>query len=156
MRIFSSQITKIITVLLMLYTLIGGFLMPVPRIPIINETIRNQYFHVSMWFAMMIVLAISVYHAVKYLANGKSRHDIISVETANAGILLGVLGLITGSIWAKFTWGAYWSGDPKQNGAAIALLIYLAYFVLRGSLTDAQQKGRISAIYNIFAFSTRS
>lgn len=138
----------------MLYTLIGGFLMPVPKIPILNESIRNQYFHVSMWFAMMIVLIISVVFAIRYLAKGKKYHDMLSVETANAGVLLGILGLITGSIWAKFTWGAFWSGDPKQNGAAIALLIYLAYFVLRGSMTDPQQKARVSAIYNIFAFST--
>lgn len=138
----------------MLYTIIGGFLMPVPKIPILNESIRNQYFHVSMWFSMMIVLIISVVYAIRYLSNGKIHDDIVSLETANAGVILGILGLITGSIWAKFTWGAFWSGDPKQNGAAIALLIYLAYFVLRGSFTDPQQRARISAIYNIFAFST--
>ncbi len=138
----------------MLYTVIGGFLMSVPRLPILNESIRNQYFHVSMWFAMMIVLFISVYNAIRYLSNGQKRFDIFSVETANAGILLGILGLITGSIWAKFTWGEFWSGDPKQNGAAIALLIYMAYFVLRGSLIDPQQRARVSAVYNIFAFAT--
>src|SRR5690606_26213372 len=55
-------------------------------------------------------------------------------------------------IWANYTWGSPWSGDPKQNGSAIALLIYLAYFVLRNSLEDKQQRGRISAVYNIFAF----
>ena len=128
--------------------------MPVPEIPILNESIRNQYFHVSMWFSMMIVLIISVVFAIKYLSKGKSYDDIVSVETANAGVLLGILGLLTGSIWANYTWGAFWSGDPKQNGAAIALLIYLAYFVLRGSISDAQQRARVSAVYNIFAFST--
>lgn len=154
MDFFKRLDIKIITVLLMLYTIIGGFLMPVPKIPILNESIRNQYFHVSMWFSMMIVLIISVVYAIRYLSNGKIHDDIVSLETANAGVILGILGLITGSIWAKFTWGAFWSGDPKQNGAAIALLIYLAYFVLRGSFTDPQQRARISAIYNIFAFST--
>ena len=63
-----------------------------------------------------------------------------------------MLGIATGSIWAKFTWGAWWVQDPKLNGAAIAMLIYLAYLVLRGSLQDAQQRAKISAIYNIFAF----
>lgn len=138
----------------MLYTLVGGFLMPVPRIPIINETIRNQYFHVSMWFAMMIILTASVVYAIKYLRKGSISDDFLSIELANAGVVLGFLGLATGSIWANFTWGAFWSGDPKQNGAAIALLIYLAYFVLRGSIPDAQKKARLSAIYNIFAFAS--
>lgn len=154
MRFFRHPAIKILTIALMLYTIIGGFLLPVPRIPIIYETIRNQYFHVSMWFAMMIVLIISVVYAIRYLSSGNKHHDVLSVETANAGILLGVLGLLTGGIWANYTWGAFWSGDPKQNGAAIALLIYMAYFVLRGSIVDAQQKARVSAIYNIFAFAT--
>jgi heme exporter protein C len=55
-------------------------------------------------------------------------------------------------LWAKFTWGDYWSGDPKQNASAIGLLMYFAYLILRNSLTDMQQRARIGAIYNIFAF----
>jgi len=65
---------------------------------------------------------------------------------------LGLLGIITGMIWANYTWGSPWHGDPKQNGAAIACLIYLAYFVLRGSVQNDEQKARLSAAYNIFAF----
>ncbi len=56
--------------------------------------------------------------------------------------------------WARFTWGAWWVNDPKLNGAAIGMLIYCAYLILRSSLEDEQQRARISAIYNIFAFST--
>ncbi len=80
--------------------------------------------------------------------------DNWAVESANTAIAFGILGLITGAIWAKFTWGSFWSGDPKQNASAIALLIYLAYLLLRNSFTDAQQRGRVSAVYNIFAFAT--
>ena len=106
MGFFNKPITKITTICLMAYTIIGGFLMPVPRIPIIKESIRNQYFHVSMWFAMMIVLTISVVYAIRYLNTSKKSDDIISKETANAGLILGILGLITGSIWANFTWAS--------------------------------------------------
>jgi heme exporter protein C len=63
-----------------------------------------------------------------------------------------MLGLITGSIWATYTWGKPWSNDPKQLGAAIAILIYLAYLVLRNSMTDLDKRARIGAVYNIFAF----
>jgi heme exporter protein C len=55
-------------------------------------------------------------------------------------------------IWANYTWGAAWSNDPKQLGVSIALLIYLAYFVLRNSMTDLDKRARISAVYNIFAY----
>ncbi|MFM7748648.1 MAG: cytochrome c biogenesis protein CcsA, partial [Bacteroidota bacterium] len=68
------------------------------------------------------------------------------------GILFGMLGLITGMVWAQFTWGAWWSGDPKQNASAIGLLMYLAYTVLRSSFEDKRRQARISAAYNILAF----
>ena len=61
---------------------------------------------------------------------------------------------VTGMLWANYTWGSPWHGDPKQKGAAIALLVYFAYFVLRGSLDNHEQRARLSSIYNIFAFAT--
>jgi heme exporter protein C len=143
---------KIVAMLLLVYTVIGGFLGPVPRLGILNETIRNLYFHVPMWFAMTFILLLSFIYSIIYLAKHKNVHDNYAVEAANTGIVFGILGLITGMIWAKFTWGQYWSGDPKQNASAIGLLIYLAYLVLRGSFSDDQQRARVSAIYNIFAF----
>jgi heme exporter protein C len=61
------------------------------------------------------------------------------------------MGLVTGMIWAKNTWGAYWTNDPKLNSAAIGMLMYAAYFVLRNSIEDEEKKARISAVYNLFA-----
>ena len=62
------------------------------------------------------------------------------------------MGLITGAVWARATWGAFWTNDVKLNGAAVTGLIYLAYLVLRGSMPDAHKRARLAAIYNIFAF----
>ena len=59
---------KILTIVLVLYVIIGGLLFPVPRLPILNETIRNLYFHVPMWFGMMILLLASVVSSIQYLA----------------------------------------------------------------------------------------
>ncbi|HEV3224201.1 MAG TPA: cytochrome c biogenesis protein CcsA [Puia sp.] len=143
---------KILSFILLIYTFTAGFLGGVPAKPILNETIRNLYYHVAMWMAMMIFFIISVVYAIRYLRNNKPVFDIYSVEFARTGIVFGVLGLVTGSVWAKYAWGAFWSNDPKQLGAAIALLIYLAYFVLRNSLTDVDKSARISAVYNVFAF----
>lgn len=143
---------KILAVICLLYTFIAGFLGGVPAKPILHETIRNLYFHVAMWFGMMIFFIVSVIYAIKYLRTNSHVFDIYSLEYARAGILFGVLGLITGSVWARFTWGDFWSNDPKQLGAAIAILIYFAYLVLRNSVTDIDKRSRISAVYNIFAF----
>jgi heme exporter protein C len=144
---------KILTIILLFYTLIGGLLFDVPRLFILHETIRNLYFHVPMWFGMVILLGISVVYSVRYLNNPSEKNDFYAVAFAESGILFGILGMITGMIWAKFTWGDYWSGDPKQNASAIGLLIYFAYMLLRSSFSDELQRSRISAVYNIFAYS---
>ena len=143
---------KILCVSLLVYVLIAGFLGGVPAKPILNETIRNLYFHVAMWFGMMVFFIVSLVYSVKYLRSGKLVHDLYAVEFANSGLLFGVLGLTTGAIWAKYTWGKPWSNDIKQLGAAIAILIYFAYLVLRNSIPDLDKRARISAVYNIFAF----
>jgi heme exporter protein C len=143
---------KILSIALLFYTFTAGFLGSVPVKPILNETIRNLYFHVAMWFVMMILFIVSVIYSIRYLRHGRPSDDLFATEYARTGIVFGVLGLFTGSIWARYTWGDFWSNDPKQLGAAIALLIYLAYFVLRNSLTDLDKSARISAVYNVFAF----
>lgn len=143
---------KIIAVVFVLYTIIAGFLIPVPAQPILHETIRNLYFHVPMWFSMMTILFVSLWHSIKYLNKSNIQSDIIASQAANVGMLVGALGLATGSVWAKYTWGAWWVADTKLNGAAITMLIYLAYFILRGSIDEEQKRARIAAVYNIFAY----
>jgi heme exporter protein C len=143
---------KIAGVLLVLYAIIGGLLLPVPDLAILEQSIRNLYFHVPMWFGMMALLLASMVHAIRYLSSSKPESDLRAAEYANAGLLFGIMGLATGMIWAKNTWGAYWTNDPKLNSAAIGVLMYLAYTVLRNSIEDEEKKARVSAVYNIFCF----
>lgn len=136
--------------------------MPVPALSQLQETIRNLYFHVCMWFAMMILFGVSVVHSIQFLNTGNLKKDISARAYASTGIVFGLLGYATGAIWASYTWAdpnnpAYASfgsivREPKLIGAAIALLIYFAYFVLRSSIPDLDQRARVSAVYNIFAF----
>ena len=150
---------KIASFLLLVYTIVGGFLLEVPHLPILNETIRNLYFHVAMWFGMMILFIVSFVYSIKYLRGFNYRYDIYAKQFAALGSLFGILGYTTGAIWVSVTWLTDQSQsigsvmkEPKLIGAAIALLIYGAYFVLRGSFTDIDKRARISAVYNIFAF----
>jgi heme exporter protein C len=148
---------KILSFILLLYTFIGGFLVPLPYQKAyvesnLYESMRNFFFHVPMWFSQMALITVSLYYSIRYLRNPRIEYDINATEFARTGTLLGCLGLVTGSIWANYTWGTYWNNDPKQIGAAIALLIYLAYFVLRNSMTDIDKRGRVAAVYNIFAY----
>ena len=153
---------KIASIILLIYTFIGGFLMKVPTLPALQETIRNLYFHVCMWFAMMILFTVSVVNAVKYLRTFNLKYDIYARQYAVVGIVMGVLGYATGAIWMSYTWAdpnnpafqsfAALAREPKLIGAAIALLIYFAYLVLRDSVTDMDKRARISSVYNIFAY----
>lgn len=143
---------KILCVVLLMYLMLFGLTLPVPRLNILNETIRNVYYHVSLWFAMIALMSTSGWYAVKYLRTNNPDYDLQSLEYANTGLLFGLLGYITGALWGNYTWGDPLPKDPKVISAAIGMLIYLAYWLLRSSFEDEQRKARISAIYNIFAF----
>lgn len=144
---------KILAFILLMYTCTMGFLVDIPKLDDrLQHSIRNLFFHVPMWFGMMVLYTVSLVYAIIYLNKPNSKADVYSLEYARTGTVFGVLGLVTGAIWANYQWGAPWSSDPKQNGALIAILIYCAYFVLRGSMNDDEKKARIGAVYNIFAF----
>jgi heme exporter protein C len=153
---------KILCVVLLLYIFTAGLLLDVPRLPALSETIRNLYFHVCMWFTMMILFTASVIYAIRYLRSNKIKDDIYSRNFAAVGIVFGTLGYATGAIWMSYTWAdpnnssfqsfSAVAREPKLIGAAIALLIYFAYMVLRDSISDMDKKARISAVYNIFAY----
>ena len=143
---------KWLTLGILLYTFVGGFLFEVPRLPILNETIRVLHFHVPMWFGMIIIFGFSVYYGIRYLRSGNLKYDLYSSQLVSVGLLFGFLGLATGMVWATFTWGEPWSNDPQQNASAIGILTYCAYMILRGSIEDDHQKARLASIYAIFAF----
>ncbi|KAB7732756.1 ABC transporter permease [Rudanella paleaurantiibacter] len=143
---------KGVAVLLLTYVVFWGLLGPTPRQPILNESIRNVYFHVPLWFGMVILLLTAAIFSGRYLRSGNPEHDRVAVEFTNTALVFGLLGCLTGSIWANFTWGEPWPNDPKLNSVAVGMLLYLAYVILRGSFDDEQRRARISSVYNIFAF----
>lgn len=144
---------KIVSVILITYTFIFGLLGPVPKLDILNETIRNVYYHVPIWFAMLFMMTVSLYYGILSLTKNTIENDIKSFNAAVIGFFFSIPGILTGCVWAKFTWGTWWTfQDPKLNGVAISILMYAAYFILRFSVDDELKRARISAVYNIFAF----
>lgn len=123
-----------------------------PYREILYESIRNLFYHVPLWFAMLFLLMFSFGSSIAYLNSNKMIYDVFAKEAAFVAMLFGALGIVTGMTWANFTWGTPWTNDPKLNGAAVGMLTYLAYFVLRGSLTQRDQRAKVSAVYGIFAF----
>jgi len=143
---------KLLSGILLLYAIIAGFTSDIPIKPITEQTMRNLFYHVGMWFAMMAMLLTGFIYSLRYLTRFNEEEDIVAVEAVNVGLMFGFLGIFTGMIWANFTWGYPWVKDPKLNGAAVGLIIYLAYTVLRGSIEDVHKKAKVAAVFNIFAF----
>jgi heme exporter protein C len=152
---------KALAIVLLLFAIVGGLWVPLyhgtddlsfPNLPILNESIRNLLYHVPMWFAMVFLLLLSFIYSISYLSRPTIEKDSYAAGFAEIGILFGALGIFTGMIWAKSTWGAFWTNDPKLNGAAIGMLIYLAYIILRSSVDDEVKRAKLAASYNIFAF----
>lgn len=151
---------KTLAVLLLSYAILAGLLKTLPQVGDLEQTARNLFFHVPMWFTMYLQMAISVTYSLKYLKNARPDDDLKAEEAARVGVFFGVLGLLTGMVWSRVTWGAlmqddnpaaWWAWDPKQTGALVGVIMYLAYFVLRGSIEDETRRARLAAVYNIFA-----
>jgi heme exporter protein C len=146
-----SYLWKGLSGVLLLYAVVVGFFIPIPD-TMIEESLRNVFYHVGMWFGMFAMLTTSFVYSLRYLRGFNAKEDIAAVEAVNIGLVYGILGIITGMIWAKNTWGDYWVRDPKLDGAAVGIFIYLAYTILRGSIDDVQKRAKVSAVYNVLAF----
>jgi len=163
---------KALGVGLVAFALIYGLLVQMPYNPIWGQSSRNLFYHVPMWFSEIVVMTISVVWSVLLLRRLDPDREkegnplLLDAKArigAEVGVILNIIGLITGIIWSRVTWGenlpgndfsAWWVWDPIQVCALISLLIYLGYFLLRSSFSEPEQRGRIAAVYNIFAYAT--
>ncbi len=146
---------KYIVAIYMTIVISAGFLIRIPQIPILEQSARNLFLHVPMWFTMTIAFGMAFYFSLRYLNDENIQWDM-KAETATAvGLVFGICGLLTGSLWAKFTWGSWWTfSEPKMNLSALAMLIFVAYFILRKAFNDPARRAKISAVYNIFGVTT--
>lgn len=146
---------KYVVAVWMTGVIIAGFLIPLPEIPILKESARNLFLHVPMWFTMAVCFVGGLYYSIKYLNNEDIHTDRKAATITQVGLIFGICGLLTGSLWARFTWGTWWTfAEPRMNLAALAMMIYVAYFVLRTAFNEPRKRAKISAIFNIFAATT--
>ena len=89
-----------------------------------------------------------------YLAKRKVKADYVALSAAELGFLFCVLATVTGSIFAKVTWGSFWNWDPRETSIVILLMIYGAYFALRSAVSDPERSRVFAGVYAILAFVT--
>ena len=124
-----------------------------PFQPRVEETIRNLMWHVPLWFSMFVLAGIAFVASIRQLgAAGVTASDERARSASAVAVGLGVAGLITGSIWARFTWGTWWVDDPQLNGALVTTAAYAGYHILRESVDRPALRARLGAVYNLFAF----
>lgn len=122
-----------------------------PYRTILFETIRNTFFHVPLWMAMFCLLLIAMYYNIEYLRTRDVEMDMKAYNLILIALFYGVLGIVTGMIWAKYTWGQFWSWDIKQTMALLAVVMFVAYIFIRMGIDDEHTMRRFSSVYGIFA-----
>jgi heme exporter protein C len=120
----------------------------------LGEYTRIFYFHVPMaWITVLAFLMAAVY-SVLFLRKRSELLDIKAESANQIGFIFCILATITGSIWAKISWGSFWNWDPRETSIFILLLVYAAYFALRSAIEHPERKAALSAAYSIIAFVT--
>ncbi len=129
--------------------IVGAFLYAPLAKGFIGQSSRILFFHVPMaWVSFVAFIAAGVW-SLLFLWKRDPGHDRAAAVAVELGLLFGVLATITGSLWARVMWGAYWNWDPRQTSIVVALLFYGAYLALRSSLEDRDQRARLSAAYAV-------
>ena len=112
------------------------------------------YFHVASTWMGMLGFLLSAVASIMYLQTKNLNWDAAAVSGTEIGMVFLLIGIVTGSIWAKPIWNTWWTWDPRLTTTLIMELIYAAYFLFRANLGEIRQKARLSAIYNIVGFIT--
>jgi len=132
----------------------AAFLYVPPADKFIGESSRIVFFHVPTAWVAVLAFLISCVASVMYLRRRDPRDDIRAAVSAGLGLLFAVLATVTGAVFARIMWGAYWNWDPRQTSIVILMLIYGAYFALRGAVPDPERRASLAAVYAILAFVT--
>jgi len=108
---------------------------------------RIVFFHVPMaWSSFLGFIAAAVW-SLMYLVRRNPRHDRSAAAAVQLGLLFGVLATLTGAMWARIEWGAWWNWDPRQTSILVSLLFYAAYLALRQSVDEPEKRSRLAAAY---------
>lgn len=155
---------KIILFVLMTFVSIAGIAFPIvekpsvwyefPYIPGLEENAKIIFFHVPTAWLAVIAFLMAFLYSIKYLRSKNINDDIKAYVANQLGIIFCILATVTGAVWARFAWGAFWSWDPRQTSIFALLLIYGAWFALRSSIESEEKRATLSSVYSIIAFFT--
>lgn len=129
----------------------GAFLFA-PLAKGLGEMTLVFYFHVPMAWLAVVAYLLGAAYSILYLRRKEIKYDMIAEATNKLGFLFTILATVSGSIWAKMSWGSFWNWDPRESSIFILLLIYAAYFALRSAVEQPERRAALSAVYDLLAF----
>jgi heme exporter protein C len=138
----------------MLVVIWAAFYYVQPAEGFVGQSSRIVFFHVPTAWVCVLAFLVSCVASVRYLLRRDPADDVRAAVAAKLGLLFAVLATVTGAIFARIMWNAYWNWDPRQTSIAILLLIYAAYFALRSAVADPERRAALAAVYAILAFVT--
>jgi len=148
------MIYKVFLTIWMAVVIIAAFLYAEAAVGFPGETSRILFFHVPQAWIATLSFLISMIASAIYLAKRRVKADYVARSAAELGFLFCVLATVTGSIFARATWGSFWNWDPRQTSIVMLLMIYGAYFALRSAVPDPERKRVFAGVYSILAFAT--
>lgn len=138
----------------MLAVIWAAFYFVHPAEGFIGQSSRIVFFHVPTAWVCVLAFLVSCIYSIRYLMRRDPADDIRAAVASRLGLLFALLATVTGAIFARIMWNAYWNWDPRQTSIVILLLIYAAYFALRSAVQDPERRAALAAVYAILAFVT--
>lgn len=132
----------------------AAFLYAHPAQSFVGESSRIVFFHVPTAWISALAFLLAAWHSALFLKTRRMERDDAAVAAARLGVLFCVLATVTGSIFAKVMWNAYWNWDPRQTSIVLLLLVYGAYLGLRQAVEEPERRATLSAAYALVAFVT--
>jgi heme exporter protein C len=109
------------------------------------------YVHPPLAFAAYAGFLGTALGGALFLARGRERSDRFAAASAEVGVVFCTLMLVSGPIWAKGTWGRWWTWDPRLTVTLLLYLSYVAYLLLRSFTEGSERAARFAAVYGILA-----
>jgi heme exporter protein C len=144
-------ILDVITVLFFL-TAVAMVFLYAPLEAIMGQVQRVFYFHVANAWVGMLGFMVAAIAGVAFLRKGDHKWDIVGMAAVEISLVFFFIAIVSGSIWARGSWGTWWTWEPRLTTAAIVELVYAAYLMLRQGIEDPDRRARFGAVYAILAF----
>ena len=153
---------KVLTPFIALFTVLTFALVffVVPPAEGLGNYVRIIFIHIPCAWVSVVAFVVAAVYAWRVLKLSRSmtaapntllRADAYSARSAQLGLAFTALATVTGAIFSRLTWGAFWNWDPRQTTILCLLMIYAAYLALRAVLGDPERRARIAAVYALFS-----